>query len=803
MKHFILPFILYFLVSTASAQTLSWAKKMGGTQEEYVAAVSTDAQSNVYLTGYFNGTADFDPGAAINNLVSAGSSDIYVCKITSSGDFSWAVSVGGTGSDKASAVASDAAGNVYVAGFFSGTVDFDPGTGMSELTATGAQTDLFLLKLSSTGTFQWVKQLGNSGVETYCNLRADVQGNAILSSVFSGTIDMDPGPAVLNGGAVNQEGSLIVKISSTGNLVWGRSIVSSRIFAFSVDATGNLTLTGSAISGTDMDPGAGTSSVPSGFVGDVAVVFQLNTSGGFLWMKAMGSKTFPGMVVGTSANTDASGNVLVTGFFMGAVDLNPSVTVADTAFVRTSGGELTQWDIFLVKLSPTGSFLWGNGIGSTATDYGCSVIADASGNVWMQGMISGNTDFDPGSASNELTASGYTGYLAKYSATGQWMMVHPLAITNGMLFGMPWTPKLEKDASGAILSVGNFSGTMDAAPGSLTSNLTSAGSNDVYVSKLIPCAAPGFTAQPTSQNVCPGTSVTLSATPSGSGPFTYQWKKGTTILPGSGSTFTIASAGTANAGTYICTVFSACGTTTSANAVLTFKTATSIGTNPASTSACAGNNASFSTVALGTGPFSYVWKKGSTVVGGNSATLSLTNVTQANAGSYSLTATGACGNATSTPAILTVNTVSPVAILSNQSLSVSTPGVYQWLNCNTGNSPISGQTANTFAPSSSGLYAVRVTTSAGCIGTSPCVSFTVTGVEVEKALPKINFFPNPADNELNINSPEPSVFSLFDLTGKEIMRGDLAGGREVVNISSLKRGIYSLRINHQVFRLVK
>lgn len=799
MKHLLLILSFCLVYFSSTAQSLNWAKKMGGTQEDYAAALAVDAQSNVLVAGYFNGTADFDPGTGVVNLVSAGAEDIYVSRLTSAGEFSWAFAIGGAGADKACGLATDAQGNVYVAGFFSGVVDFDPGAGTSNLTSNGAESDIFILKLNSAGVFQWVKQIGNATSESYCNLRSDGQGNLLLTSVFSGTIDLDPGVGELNATA-SGEGTLIVKISSGGNLVWGKSISSGRVFSFVTDASGNLTLTGTGFSGSDLDPGTGNASVPSGFTGDVAVVFRLNSSGAFVWLKAFGCKTFPGGATATSIGTDPSGNVLVTGFFMGKVDLNPSTGAADTAFARTSGGQPNQFDIFLVKLNSAGSFQWGCGMGSTGTDYGSSVVADASGNVWTQGTIGGSTDFDPGSGTYTINASGY---VAKYSAGGQFMMADKMAVGQTMSYGMPWTPKLERDASGSVFSVGNFSGTLDAEPGNNTTSLTSTGSFDVYVSKLTPCGAPGITAQPVSQNVCPGAPASFTVTPSGTGPFTYQWKKGTTILAGSSNTYSIAATSAANAGSYTVTVFSACGSTISAAAPLTLKTATSISTPPAATSACAGANASLTVTAAGTGPFTYVWKKGTTVVGGNSATLSLTNLSQANAGSYTVTATGACGSATSSPVILTVNTVSPIATTSGQSLTVSIPGTYQWLNCNTGNSPIAGQTGNSFTPTVSGNYAVRVTSAAGCVGTSPCVNFTVTGVEDEVTRSEVGFFPNPVANHLNLRSDEPAFYALYDVNGKKVLHGSWNGGLHTLDVSRLSHGLYSLRINLKTFRLVK
>ena len=64
-----------------------WAKTIGGANSDYGYAIALDASANVYTTGFFYGTADLNPGAAVNNLVSAGSNDVFVSKLDASGNY--------------------------------------------------------------------------------------------------------------------------------------------------------------------------------------------------------------------------------------------------------------------------------------------------------------------------------------------------------------------------------------------------------------------------------------------------------------------------------------------------------------------------------------------------------------------------------------------------------------------------------------------------------------------------------------------------------------------------------------------
>ncbi|MBL8062060.1 MAG: SBBP repeat-containing protein, partial [Anaerolineales bacterium] len=96
----------------------AWAKGLGGTAYDVGLAIAVDGSGNVYTTGLFNGTADFDPGAGTANLTSAGGYDIFVSKLDAIGYFVWAKGLGGTANDVGYGIAVDASGNVYTTGYF-------------------------------------------------------------------------------------------------------------------------------------------------------------------------------------------------------------------------------------------------------------------------------------------------------------------------------------------------------------------------------------------------------------------------------------------------------------------------------------------------------------------------------------------------------------------------------------------------------------------------------------------------------------------------------------------------------------
>ena len=135
--------------------------------------------------GYFGGTVDFDPGTGTFNLTAAGNRDIFLSKLDSNGDFVWARSMGDTGEDTGMGITVDNTGNVYTTGPFEATVDFDPGTGVFNVTQTHPiMPDTFVLKLDSGGNFVWARSMMGE-----YNLFGDYNKNAVHSNLCDIKVD--------------------------------------------------------------------------------------------------------------------------------------------------------------------------------------------------------------------------------------------------------------------------------------------------------------------------------------------------------------------------------------------------------------------------------------------------------------------------------------------------------------------------------------------------------------------------------------------------------------------------------------
>lgn len=374
-----------------------WAHGFGSTETDLGTSVAVDSSGNVYVTGYFRGTVDFDPGAGVQNLVSAGGEDIFVLKLDSVGDFVWARRIGGLGRELSYGIAVDDTANVYTTGSYGGTIDFDPGAGTANLTAAGG-IDVFLCKLDSTGDFAWARSMGGGSNDEGYDLAVDSDGYIYLTGTFAGTADFDPGAGTSNLTSNGNDDVFIEKVDSSGDFVWARSVggtARDQGTDIAVDLDGNVLTVGPFSSPTiDLDPGAGVTSFTNAGLSD-AFFQKLDADGDFVWANAIGST---GNDLASSIAVDASGAVYSTGRFSGTIDFDPGAGVLElTANVL---------DYYVQKYDAAGGLDWVRSMGGSGVDEGKCIAVDSAGAVYAAGDFSSTVDFDPGINTTELTSAG-------------------------------------------------------------------------------------------------------------------------------------------------------------------------------------------------------------------------------------------------------------------------------------------------------------------------------------------------------------------------------------------------------------
>ena len=342
-----------FVCKLDTSGNLVWAKSMGGMGTDEGFDIALDASGNVYTTGKFTGTADFNPAMPTFNLTSAGGTldaDIFVSKLSPTGSFEWAKSMGGTDFDEGRGVVVDASGNVHTAGRFGATADFNPSSGGSNvfnLTSAGDE-NIFVSKLDSLGDFVWAKRMGGTGLSKAFDIVLGDSGAVYTTGEFQDSADFDPGMDTFSLASAGVWDVFVSKLDSAGDFLWAKRMGGTNDdsgFGIALDALDNVYTTGRFRSTVDFDPGSGVVDLSSAGVWDI-FVSKLDSAGNYLWAKKMGG---PGLDLGLDVVVDASNNVYTTGHFQSMADFDPGAGTFNLTTAMDGG-----LDIFVSKLVPVG-----------------------------------------------------------------------------------------------------------------------------------------------------------------------------------------------------------------------------------------------------------------------------------------------------------------------------------------------------------------------------------------------------------------------------------------------------------------
>jgi hypothetical protein len=212
----------------------------------------------VYTTGFFSGTADFDPNGGTANLTSAGSDDIFVSKLDFDGNFVWARGMGGPNSDNGLGITVDSSGNVLTTGFFQSTADFDPEGGTANVTTAGSN-DIFVSKLDSGGGYVWAGGMGGSSTDVGEGIAVDSAGEVYTTGFFRDKADFNPGPPLTPLFSTGDSDIFVSQLDSGGNFVHAKVMggMSTDVGEdIAVNAAGSVYTTGFFSETADFDPRA-------------------------------------------------------------------------------------------------------------------------------------------------------------------------------------------------------------------------------------------------------------------------------------------------------------------------------------------------------------------------------------------------------------------------------------------------------------------------------------------------------------------------------------------------------------------
>ncbi len=395
---------------------LVWSRSWGGSGVDRGFGIAVDSDANAYIVGDFHYGFDFDPGGGTELHTSEGASDVFVSKFDSDGVFQWAKTWGGIGWEGGHGIAVyDAWDDVYVTGYFSDVVDFDPGPGVDSNTSNGWH-DVFMVKLDSDGLHQLAWTWGGTSYDQGRGVSVDSTGDAYFTGYFRVTVDFDPEPDIDNHISNGLEDVFLSKFDGSIGFcewtrTWGGSSEDVGDEVLANQLYGEVYVTGWFTGSVDFDPSGSMDTHVSNGESD-AFLSKFGLSGNYVWSKTWGGS---GSDRGYDLSADNSGNTFrVTGAFVDVVDFDPGVDTEE----HTSNGST---DVYLTAYAFNGDFQWAKTWGGGLDDNGYGVVLDPVNRIYTAGSYSEIVDFNTGPGLDIHISNGETdAFLTRCPFDGVW-----------------------------------------------------------------------------------------------------------------------------------------------------------------------------------------------------------------------------------------------------------------------------------------------------------------------------------------------------------------------------------------------
>lgn len=384
--------------------------------------------------------------------------------------YQWAKNIGSPSNDLPRVVKADGSGNVYVAGGFRDSADFDPGPGTTKLVSKG-MADAFLAKYTSTGDFVWAFSFGDIYDSEILDLVIDGEGNIVVTGSFMETVDLDPGPgSFLVTSVMSNNDGFLAKYSPAGAFIWGFSFGNynndyGRDLA--INANNDIYVAGYFNQTVDFDPGAGTANLTGQF--DIFVA-KYDKNANYLWAFKIGAN---GQEYTHGIALDAAENLCIFGRFQQTIDFDPG---NGTANLTASSNH----DLFLAKYSSAGNYLWANQLSGPGSKYGRGISTDNNNNIYISGSYNNSLDFDPSANTAISTPTSVSPFAAKYDMQGNYVWHHVFVCSTG---GSSSSGNIVYHNNHAYIT-GAFTGLLNDTINGSPVSIPSQGAEDIFLGKL-------------------------------------------------------------------------------------------------------------------------------------------------------------------------------------------------------------------------------------------------------------------------------------------------------------------------------
>jgi hypothetical protein len=487
-----------FVAKYDSVGRFQWTKRIGGGEtDDWGHSIAVDGSRNVYVAGQYAGIGNLNPnGFAL--VGSKGGTDAFAVKLDTDGDFVYGKSVGGSGNDVGRGVAVDALrGNVFVAGEFRNTADFDPSPATQNRASNG-NADLFVLRLTQPASpLLWAEKKPIDFVEDEARFVAtDGLGNTYIAGLIGGAGDFDPTGGHVGFGPIGSAPDVFVaKFAPDGTYIWSRIAThreanaeagAEELGGLAVDLFGNVVVVGSFRTSDDKTldfPNTNQDLQSDGSQKD-AFIWKLAPNGDHVFAKRFGdsgTETADGVALGNN------GDIYVTGTFDSRVQWGPDHDDEILPYGFYDPGVFNSQDVWVARLNANGQVQWAKGSGGSGEDAPTDIAFDFNVDaVRVVGTFnSPEFDSDTKYLSGSVSLGGtVSSFAARYAESNGY---DSQLYRFGGGTGETRITAIDMDTHGAYYLTGEFTGTTDLDPGFLETYRTAAGpagKRDVFLVKM-------------------------------------------------------------------------------------------------------------------------------------------------------------------------------------------------------------------------------------------------------------------------------------------------------------------------------
>lgn len=391
-----------FLRKFDSNGNLIWSKSWIGTHGDYGNGVVIDNDMDIYVCGDFRQVMEFNPDGG-GGILSNGLEDAFITKFDTDGNWQWAKTWGGIGTERAKSIDLLNTGDIFVTGTFCDTVDFNP-QGGDEHTSNGLG-DVYISKFDSNGNWQKTQTWGGANYENVSAISVDSNDDVYVCGHYELTVDFNPD----GGDTHNSNGGQDVYLSKFNSNVdwqwtktWGGSL-NDHCYSVLADDAGNIFTTGVFTGTADFNPDGGGAEVAIGGVDVFLSKFASN--GAWQWAKTWGSLNID---FGFDIAVNQAGDIFVVGKFSGTGQFNP---IGGGIYSSNNNSD----DAFMNKFDSNGDWILAKIWGGTNVDSANAINIDSLGNQYVAGFFMGPTDFNPDGGGQQSAAGEKDCYLSKFN----------------------------------------------------------------------------------------------------------------------------------------------------------------------------------------------------------------------------------------------------------------------------------------------------------------------------------------------------------------------------------------------------